>query len=260
VDVINQFTTSGAAVLMLTMARVAGLFMVAPVFSSRLIPSRAKVLIALAIALGVAPSAGRAVAAPSSIAELAVLAVKEVLVGAAIAFSVALVFAAVAFAGSLIDLTVGFAFANVVDPLQGTQISVMGQLYSLLASVVFVAIGGPELIIAGLVRSFEVVPVTEMPAWQHLTAEIIRSMGGLFAVGLEVAAPVLVTLLVTDAAVGFLARVAPQMNIFGIELPGKIMAMFALLAVTAPFLVSSIAGQLSNGLDRMFTALLGAGA
>jgi flagellar biosynthetic protein FliR len=257
-DVINQFSSTGAAVLMLTMARVGGLFMVAPVFSSRLIPSRAKVLIALAISLGVAPSAGRA-GAPESIVELAVLAVKEVLVGAAIAFSVALVFAGIAFAGSLIDLTVGFAFANVVDPLQGTQISIMGQLYSLLASVVFVAIGGPELVIAGLVRSFAIVPVTEMPAWQQMTGEIVRSMGGLFTVGLEVAAPVLVTLLVTDAAVGFLARVAPQMNIFGIELPGKIMSMFVLLAVTAPFLISSISGQLSNGIDEMFTALAGAG-
>jgi flagellar biosynthetic protein FliR len=258
-DIVNEFSQTSAAVLMLSMARVAGLFMVAPVFSSRLIPARAKVLIALAIALGVAPAAGRN-GAPTQLIELAVLAVKEVLVGAAIAFSVALVFAAVAFAGSVIDLTVGFAFANVVDPLQGTQISVMGQLYSMLASVVFVAIDGPGLVIAGLVRSFDVVPVTEMPDWHSLTGEIVNSMSGLFAVGLEVAAPVLVTLLVTDAAVGFLARVAPQMNIFGIELPGKIMAMFVLLAITAPFLVSSISGQLGEGIDRMFGALMGAGA
>jgi flagellar biosynthetic protein FliR len=255
-EVVNQFTATGAAVLMLSMARVAGLFMVAPVFSSKLIPSRAKVLIALAISLGVAPAAGKN-GAPTALVELAVLAVKEVLVGAAIAFSVALVFAAVAFAGSLIDLTVGFAFANVVDPLQGTQISVMGQLYSLLASAVFVAIAGPELVIAGLVRSFDVVPVTQMPAWSSLTGEIVQSMSGLFAVGLEVAAPVLITLLVTDTAVGFLARVAPQMNIFGIELPGKIMAMFVLLAVTAPFLVTSISSQLGDGFDRMFAMLLG---
>ncbi len=75
-----------------------------------------------------------------------------------------------------------------------------------------------------------------MPSWPSLSGAIVNSIGGLFAVGLQVAAPVLVALLVTDAAVGFLARIAPQMNIFGIELPGKIAAMFLLLLVTAPVL------------------------
>jgi flagellar biosynthetic protein FliR len=163
----------------------------------------------------------------------------------------------VAFAGGLIDLTVGFAFANVVDPVQNAQISVMGQFYSLLASAVFVAIGGPDMVIAGLVKSFEVVPVTEMPSWPSLSGAIVNSIGGLFAVGLQVAAPVLVALLVTDAAVGFLARIAPQMNIFGIELPGKIAAMFLLLVLTAPILVSSIGHELQNGIAQMFRMILG---
>ena len=81
---------------------------------------------------------------PDNIAEVAVLVVKEVMVGSAIGFSVSLVFSAVQFAGGLIDLTVGFAFANVVDPLQNTQISIVGQLYSLLATAVFLTIGGPH--------------------------------------------------------------------------------------------------------------------
>ena len=194
---------------------------------------------------------------PDNIAEIAVLAVKELLLRAALAFSVSLVFAAVAFAGGLIDLTVGFAFANVVDPVQNAQISVMGQFHSLLASAVFVAIGGPDMVIAGLVRSFQVVPVTEMPDWPSLSGAIVASVSGLFSVGIEVAAPVLVAMLVTDAAVGFLARIAPQMNIFSIELPGKVIAMFLLLLVTAPMLVSGIGGQLQDGIAQMFRLIIG---
>jgi flagellar biosynthetic protein FliR len=260
VEVVNQFTTTGVYAFMLTLARVSGLFLVAPVFSSRLIPVRAKLTIALAITLAAAPIAAAGHTMPTGVPELAVLTVKEVIVGSAIAFSVSLTFAAIAFAGGLIDLTVGFSFANVLDPLQNVSISIMGQLYSLLASAVFVVIGGPGLVIAGLVRSFSVVPVTAMPNWPSLTGAIVASMGSLFAIGLQVAAPVLVTLLVTDAAVGFLARIAPQMNIFGIELPGKIIAMFILLVVTAPFLVTHVAGQLTEGIARMFAMLVGGGA
>ena len=67
----------------------------------------------------------------------------------------------------------------------------------------------------------------------------------------------LVALLVTDAAVGFLARIAPQMNIFGIELPGKVAAMFVLLLVTAPVLVTSVGNVLQDGIAQMFRMLLG---
>ena len=256
-EILTSFAAFGAPAFALTLARVSGVFLMSPVFSSRLIPVRAKLLIALGVTFAALPLATGGKPIPDNIAEVAVLAVKEVLVGAALAFSVSLVFAAVAFAGGLIDLTVGFAFANVVDPVQNAQISVMGQFYSLLASAVFVAIGGPDMVIAGLVRSFEVVPVTEMPSWPSLSGAIVNSIGGLFAVGLQVAAPVLVALLVTDAAVGFLARIAPQMNIFGIELPGKIAAMFLLLVLTAPILVSSIGRELQGGIAQMFRMILG---
>ena len=257
-EILTSFAAVGAPAFALTLARVSGVFLMSPVFSSRLIPVRAKLLLALGVTFAALPvrdrrqtdsrqhrrgrrrwPSRRCWSAPRS------------------AFSVSLVFAAVAFAGGLIDLTVGFAFANVVDPVQNAQISVMGQFYSLLASAVFVAIGGPDMVIAGSIKSFQVVPVTEMPYWPSLSGAIVNSIGGLFAVGLQVAAPVLVALLVTDAAVGFLARIAPQMNIFGIELPGKVAAMFLLLLVTAPVLVSSIGQELQDGIAQMFRMILG---
>ncbi len=256
-ELIDQFTTTGVYGFMLTLARVSGLFVVAPVFSSRLIPTRAKMGIALAITFAAMPAAITGHAAPTALVEVVVLVMKEIVMGAAIAFTVSLAFAAVAFAGGLIDLTVGFSFANVVDPVQNMSISIVGQVYSLLASAIFVTIGGPGLVVAGLIKSFSVVPVTAMPAWPSMTGAIASSIGSLFAIGLQVSAPIIVTMIVTDAAVGFLARIAPQMNIFGIELPGKIAAMFILLVITAPFLVSHVSGQLANGIDSMFGMLAG---
>ena len=105
-EVLTAFAMTGAPTFALTLARVSGVFLMSPVFSSRLIPVRAKLLIALGVTFAALPFATGATPVPTNIAEIAVLAVKEVLVGAALAFSVSLVFAAVAFAGGLIDLTV----------------------------------------------------------------------------------------------------------------------------------------------------------
>jgi flagellar biosynthetic protein FliR len=257
VELLTQFQGSALLPFMLVLARVSGLFALAPVFSAKVIPVRVKLLVALAVSLAATPLATRS-AVPADVGVLATLVLKELLIGVAMAFAVAVVFGAIALAGGLIDLTVGFSFSSIVDPLGNAQVSVIGHFYSLAATAVFLAIGGHTLLLGAFVRSFEVLPVERMPDFPDLTVAVLRTAGGLFAVGLQIAAPVVVTLLVTDVAVGFLARVAPAMNIFGIELPAKVAAMFALLVVTAPFLVTAFADRLDEGLASMLTVLAGA--
>lgn len=231
----------------LVLTRVSGLFIFAPIFSSRLMPMRVRLLLALALTLAALPSQV-AMPLPTDIVALAALAIKELVIGSAMGFSVAVVIAAVQVAGALVDMQGGFAFANVVDPMQGTQISVLGQVYSLLGSGVLMVTGGHLVIVAGLVQSFQVVPIDQLPAFDRLLPATIESATGLLASALVIAAPVVVTLVLTDVAVGFLARLAPAMNIFGIELPAKIIALLALLAATMPFLVGSVHAHIVDGL------------
>ncbi len=246
----------GATLLpfMLVFARISGLFALAPVFSSKLVPTRVKLLVALAVCMAATPVAGGA-AIPADVGVLAALVVKELVIGVAMAFAVSVVFSAISFAGGLIDLTVGFSFASVLDPLNNTQVSIIGQFYSLAATAVFLAIGGHVLLLGAFVRSFEIVPLDRMPDFPDLTMSVLSAASGIFAVGLQIAAPIIVTLLVTDVAVGFLARVAPSMNIFGIELPAKVAAMFALLIVTAPFLVTAFSTRMTDALDSVLDVL-----
>jgi flagellar biosynthetic protein FliR len=247
VEVITQLSSQGLPAFMLVLARISGLFIFAPIFSSKMIPVRAKLLVALGISFAATPIASTQ-PVPDDTVAIATLVVKEIIIGSAIGLSVAVVFSAVQLAGGLIDLTVGFSFANVMDPLQNTSISIVGQLYSLLASAVFLSIGGHTLVIGAVVRSFEVVPLNGWPDFGDLTAGVVHASAGMLAIALALAAPIVVTLLVTDVAVGFLARMAPQMNIFGIELPAKVLATFALMIVTAPFLIDSISGRFDTGL------------
>ena len=238
----------------LVLARVGGLFLFAPIFSSRLVVSRVKVLLALSLTLALVPSE-LARTVPTDVVSLAALMVKEVVIGTAIGFSVSVVVTAVQVAGAYVDMIGGFAFANVVDPMQGTQISILGQMYSLLGTSIFLVTGGPLVVIAGFSRSFDMVQIDQMPAFDGLARGAVEATAGLLATAIVIAAPVIVTLVLTDVAVGFLARLAPQMNIFGIEMPAKILALLALLAATMPLLAGTVQQHVLDGLGSAFQIL-----
>jgi flagellar biosynthesis protein FliR len=255
---VEQFLTGQVGIqFLLVLARVSGVFLIAPVFSSRLLTVRVRLLLALAISLLVLPIAAPQAPEVFSVVQIGVLAVKEVLVGLALAFAAALVFAAVSYAGSLIDYQAGFSFANVIDPMTSQQTAIVGQTYQLLATIVFIIIGGPEVIIGAIARSYTMVPMLESPPLDLLSQQLVAELGVLFATGLVLASPIVITLLITDTAVGFLARVAPQMNIFGVELPAKIAVTILMLAVFAPLIVTGIGETLRAGLIRTTQMLLG---
>ena len=94
---------------------------------------------------------------------------KEMLVGLAFAFGIAALFAAVSAAGAILDLSIGFSLGGVVDPLTGTQSSLLQQLYTMIGVMVFIAIGGDGWVIAGLARSYEAVPLLDAPQLGSLT-------------------------------------------------------------------------------------------
>src|SRR3954466_2947554 len=89
--------------------------------------------------------------------------VKEMLVGMAFSFGLSALFAALSAAGSLLDTLVGFSFGALVDPLTGTQSSILSQLYAMVGALVFIAIGGDGWVIQGLARTYEAVPLLEGP-------------------------------------------------------------------------------------------------
>src|SRR5690349_13815235 len=119
------------ATFFLVFARVGGIFALAPVFASRLVPMRIRLVMALAVSLIAVPAAEKH-AVPLDPGLLAPLMIKEMLVGSALAFSVAGVFAAVELAGSLLDTTIGFGMANVVDPSMNFNATVISNFYGML--------------------------------------------------------------------------------------------------------------------------------
>jgi flagellar biosynthetic protein FliR len=157
-------------------------------------------------------------------------------------------------AGSLIDLFLGFSFGSLVDPLSGVNATVISNLYAMLGVAIFIAIGGDTFMIQGLARTYEVIPLVDMPPLGSLVAGVDLAFVQLFTSALEVVAPVLIAVTITDAAFGVVSRVVPQLNVFAIGFSAKIAVGLVVLAASMPFL----GGWLGDELNESMRQILGA--
>ena len=243
------------ASFVLVMARIGGLFFFAPIFSSRLIPMRAKFMAAGAISLALAPLAAAGRTVPEDPVELASLVVKEVIVGLAIALALGVVAAAVHAGASIVDAVGGFAFASLVDPFTNMQGSPFGQFYGVFATMVLFLSGGDHVIIQGLARSYELVPIDAGLDFGRMAELAVSGLMQIFIVGLEIVAPVLFALVLTDMALGLISRAVPQMNVFFVGVPAKIMVAFVVAAASLPFVALRLDDALGDAMVRALAVM-----
>ena len=230
---------SHAAIYMLLLTRVSGIFVMSPFFGSLNIPVNVRVGAAFAFSLLLFPvvDASEIIYAPESMLAYAVVVVAEFFIGWLIGFVAYISFAAITMAGKIMDLQVGFAIVNVMDPTSGQQMPLIGSFLYNLGLIVFVVTNGHHMIITALAESFRVVPILAMELDASLAAMIARFTTGIFTVGMKIAMPVTFAVLLTNVGLGILARTMPQLNIFVVGIPMHIMIGLAVLALTIPFYV-----------------------
>src|SRR4051794_11160876 len=171
---------------------------------------RVRGIVAVALAIGLSPVLAQGKHLPTDPASIGFLVGKEMLVGLAFAFPLAALFAAVTTAGTFLDTSIGFSFGSIVDPVNGTQSSVLQQAYSLVALMVFIAIDGDAWVVKGFARTYELVPLDRNPDLGRLVAGVDQAFVQIFAAAIQVAGPVLLALILTDAAFGLVSRVVPS--------------------------------------------------
>jgi flagellar biosynthetic protein FliR len=252
---LRQFSEQQVAAFMLVIARVAPLFVLAPMFSSKMIPGRVKGIAAVGLAVGLAPIAMQGRRVPLDVYELGALAVKELLVGLAFSLAIAVLFAAVSAAGSMADTLIGFSFGSLVDPVTGNHSSLLSQLYSLVGVGVFIAIDGDAWVVRGLGRTYELVPLTGWPALAPMVGGVQHAFAGIFVAAVELAAPVMLAVLITDVAFGVVARVVPQLNVFAVGFPAKVIVGMLVLGVSLPFAAHWISDQLQESVGAALQSL-----
>jgi flagellar biosynthetic protein FliR len=233
----------------LVLARIAPLFVLAPLFSSPMVPAQVRTIVAVALALGMTGIAAHGQRIPTGAMSLAALMVVQIIVGLAFSLAVGAVFYAVESAGALIDVVAGFSYGQLIDPIDNSQGGVMTGLYGLVGLILFLAVGGEAWTLRGLARTFRLVPLTAAPRIPSLVGGVVAALGSIFISAIEIAAPVLLALLITDVAFGMVSRVVPQVNIFAVGFSMKIGVTLLVVVAALPFLGPFIADQTASAVN-----------
>ena len=252
---LQQIGSQHVAAFFLVLARIGPLFVVAPLFSSKMIPLRARGVAAVALAVGLSPIALKDAKVPTDAMSIAGLVGKEALVGFAFAFAISVLFAAVSVAGSFLDTLIGFSYGAVLDPITGTQSAVISQLYGLLGVLIFIAIGGDAWVIQGLAKTYEIVPLDGVPALPAMMTGVEAAFAGIFSAAIQVAGPIVLALILTDAAFGIVSRVVPQLNVFAVGFPAKVVVGLVLMGVTLPFVATWLSDELEASVSTALQTL-----
>jgi len=220
--------------------RVGACLMVAPVFGTSFVPPRSRLLLAAALTLLVAP-----LLPPTNVAVLSAtgfgIVAQQMLIGVAMGFVVQIVFDALAMAGQLLANSMGLSFAFNVDPLRGASTPVLGQFYSIIVTLTFLALNGHLALLEVLVDGFRSLPVGIDGLGTDGIWQVTLWGGQIFRGALLVSLPGVTALLVVNLAFGVVSRAAPSLNLFAIGFPvtlvcGLVIVMFGLPSVQQSFI------------------------
>jgi flagellar biosynthesis protein FliR len=173
---------------------------------------------------------------------------QEILIGLSIGFVVRVLFSMVSAAGELVSMQSGLSFARSMDPTMMANVTVLEQFQSLLAMMIFLGIDGHHTVLKGISASLKQVPPGSVALKPGLFQYLVGSVGGLFAASLRICAPVVVTLFLVDLALGILARLIPQVNVFVEGASVKMLVTLGMLAISLSLMVPVIGG-LFQGMD-----------
>jgi flagellar biosynthetic protein FliR len=253
------FSTVTFWAFLLVFARVSALFVTAPVFGSSSIPIQTKVGLALILTFVMVPSVTPALGTVVPIGAYAGVAaiIGQVIIGIAIGFVVSLTFEAVRVAGNLLDFQMGFSQAAVFNPQIADTVTPVANFQYQYAIVLYLLGNGHWLLIAALQRSFQALPVARLSFGAGSEAAMADLTFQMLLTAIQIAAPAAAVLLITDIAFAFLNRAVPQMQVYFVGMPVKILVGLAVLVIILPTF-SIVVGRLvaQSGQD-IFTAIHG---
>lgn len=244
------------SVFLLVLARTSAWVMAAPVFSTKGIASLGRLGLALALSMFLAPLAVGHTHVPDTTVGFALVAGGQVLVGLALGWATGLLLHAFEVAGSAIDVTSGFSVGALLDPMSGVQATTFSRFSNLLFTTLFFASNAHHVVLEGFTRSFQALPADRLPAFN---ADAVLGIGhavtGLILAAIEIGAPVLGALFLTEVALAVAARFAPQANVFMIGLPLKVLVTLLAMGTALVWLPTRLSGLVDTAVRTGSTLL-----
>lgn len=240
---------------LLASVRILAWLAVVPPFSGRTVPTMAKVVLGMGLAFAVVPSSANI---PLDTVGLMLNVGTQVLVGLAMGFVTHLLFTAIATAGSLIDTFGGFALAQGFDPLAMNSTTIFGKFHQMLATVLLFTTGAHLLVIGGLLKTFQFLPLGTTPEWGTFSDVALTAFGLFFTTAVQIALPLIAVLFLADLGLALLTKVAPQLQAITIMFPVKIGLTLLLVGLSFPVLPQAVDRLTDLALQAMST-MSGAG-
>jgi flagellar biosynthetic protein FliR len=229
--------------------RIGGFVAAAPIVSSSAVPARVKIALTLGLTLALAPLAH----VPANLAIFSApglfAAVQDLVIGVSIGMVVQLMFEALALAGQTTSMTMGLGFATLVDPQHGANTTVVGQLFTVFATLAYLAVSGHLVLLGALAASFESLPIGAAQVGGNLMLAVASWGGRVFETGLLIAMPAVIALVIVNLALGVVTRAAPQLNLFGVGFPLTMLAGLLVLFVGSDGIMFGISSLMQSALS-----------
>ena len=217
---------------------------IAPGIGGAFLPAQVKVGLTVLIALGLLPSV--AVPAGAGGGTLMVLIAREAAIGLSLAFVVKLLIAGAEFAGHLAGYQIGFSYGATIDPQSGVRSTMIATLYGSLATLAFLAINGHHMVLRALTASYAGVPMGAGQINESLVKSVSEMLGLVFIIGVRLAAPIIVVLLIVELGVGLISRSSPSLTFMVIGYPLRIVVGVFLIGVLIPTIPAVTASLLET--------------
>lgn len=225
-----EFLPQTGFVFMLIFSRLGAMIMLMPAIGEIAVPTRVRLILALILSAVMMPLVADTYSAiPLTVPGLALAVVYEVLIGIFIGMSAQIVMSALHVAGNIIAMQTGLAFAQNVDPTQGTQSAIIASFLSMLAVTLIFATDLHHLLVAAMRDSYVLFKPGEILPVGDFLQMAVKAVSGAFVLGVQLSAPFVVFGLVFYIGLGLLSKLMPQIQIFFIAMPANIGLGFALL-------------------------------
>ncbi len=237
---------------LLILIRISAFFVTVPIFSYRSIPNTHKIGLAVfltwimyyTIEIPDIPFDGF----------YFLLILKEASVGLMIGLIAFIVLSAIQIAGGLIDFQMGFAIASVVDPQTGGQSPLMGQFLYIVSLLFLLSVNGHHLLIDGIFYSYQTIPLDQL--WvpfgkEEMLNHFVKTFNSMFVIAFQMSLPIVGSLFLVDVALGIVARTVPQLNIFVVGIPLKILSGFIMLFVMMSIFIMLVGNLFEQALYAM---------
>jgi flagellar biosynthesis protein FliR len=230
-------------------ARVGMLMVFAPFFGSQAIPARIKRALTVGLTVVFFPMATTRIDSAGSHWVQALLG--EAAVGLLIGLALQFVFEAVLFAGQILGFQLGYSLENIIDPQTQVDTPVLAVFQQTVAILIFLQLGVHRWLLRSLAQSFEYLPPGTIGAIPAATAGLVQAAGRMMTIGAQMAAPVLVATMLTDVALGFIGRAAPQLPVMLVGISIKHLLGVGILAIVIVWWPSQLQGHFERALQLM---------